>query len=61
VRDVKIDGQLPAVTKLRSSKYLNTLIEQDHRGVKLRIDPLLGFKWIKDLFVDSPSHSVRLR
>jgi transposase-like protein len=25
---------LPAETKLRSSKYLNNLIEQDHRGVK---------------------------
>jgi transposase-like protein len=37
-------GQLPADTKLRSSKYLNNLIEQDHRGVKLRIDPMLGFK-----------------
>jgi IS6 family transposase len=31
-------------TKLGSSKYLNSLIEQDHRGVKLRIDPMLGFK-----------------
>ena len=40
----EIDGQLPADTKLRSSKYLNNLIEQDHRGVKLRIDPMLGFK-----------------
>src|ERR1700728_1450041 len=37
-------GQLPAETKLRSSKYLNNLIEQDHRGVKLRIGPMLGFK-----------------
>jgi len=34
----------PTDTKLRSSKYLNNLIEQDHRGVKLRIDPMLGFK-----------------
>ncbi len=45
VRDMRVDGQLPADTKLRSSKYLNNLIEQDHRGVKLRIDPMLGFKW----------------
>jgi transposase-like protein len=29
---------------LRSSKYL---IEQDHRGVKLRIGPMLGFKWFR--------------
>src|ERR1700740_2947600 len=30
--------------KLRSSKYLNNLIEQDHRGVKQRIASMLGFK-----------------
>jgi transposase-like protein len=34
VRELKADGSLPADTKLRSSKYLNNLIEQDHRGVK---------------------------
>ena len=37
VRELKADGLLPAETKLRSSKYLNNLIEQDHRGVKQRI------------------------
>jgi transposase-like protein len=31
-------------TRLRSSKYLNNMIEQDHRGVKSRIKPVLGFK-----------------
>jgi transposase-like protein len=45
VREMKTDGQLPADTKVRSSKYLNNLIEQDHRGVKLRVGPMLGFKW----------------
>jgi transposase-like protein len=44
VREMKADGQLAADTKLRSSKYLNNLIEQVHRGVKLRIGPMLGFK-----------------
>jgi hypothetical protein len=29
-------------TKLRSSKYLNNLIEQDHRGIKSRTGPMLG-------------------
>jgi len=45
VREMKADGQLPTDTKVRSSKYLNNLIEQDHRGVKFRIGPMLGFKW----------------
>jgi transposase-like protein len=29
---------------MRSSKYLNNLIEQDHRGIKSRTGPMLGFK-----------------
>ncbi len=33
-----------ARTRIRSSKYLNNLIEQDHRSIKLRLDPMLGFK-----------------
>lgn len=44
VREMKADGELPADTKRRLSKYLNNLIEQDHRGVKLRIGPMLGFR-----------------
>jgi len=44
IREMKADGQLPEDTKLRSSKYLNSLVEQDHRGVKLRIGPMLGLK-----------------
>ena len=44
VRELKAEGSLPADTKLRSSKYLNNLIEQDHRSVKQRIAVMLGFK-----------------
>lgn len=31
-------------TKIRSSKYLNNIIEQDHRPVKLRLGPMRGLK-----------------
>src|SRR3989440_10771766 len=48
VRELKADGSLPANTKLRSSKYLNNLIEQDHRGVKQRIAVMLGFKGFRN-------------
>jgi transposase-like protein len=44
VRELKADDSLPSDTKLRSSKYLNHLIEQDHRGVKQRIAVMLAFK-----------------
>jgi transposase-like protein len=33
-----------ARTRIRSSKYLKNLIEQDHRSIKLRLGPMLGFK-----------------
>ena len=44
VREMRDDGLLPKRMKLRSSKYLNNLIEQDHRGIKSRTRPMLGFK-----------------
>src|ERR1700675_981039 len=44
VRDMKADGLLPEDTKVRTSKYLNNLIEQDHRSIKSRTNVMLGFK-----------------
>jgi putative transposase len=44
VREMKTEGLLPKDTKLRSSKYLNKLIEQDHRNIKSRVNVTLGFK-----------------
>jgi transposase-like protein len=44
VREMKADGLLPEDTKIRSSKYLNNLIEQDHRNIKSRTNVMLGFK-----------------
>jgi transposase-like protein len=37
-----VDGTLSADMKLRSSKYLNNLIEQKQDGAKFRIGPMLG-------------------
>jgi transposase-like protein len=44
VRELREQGRLPNLTKLRSSKYLNNLIEQDHRNVKSRLGTMLGLK-----------------
>jgi hypothetical protein len=41
---MKADQFLPADTTLRSSKYLNNLIERDHRSIKSRVNAMLGFK-----------------
>ena len=51
VREMKREGLLPGDTKLRSSKYLNNLIEQDHRHIKSRVNVMLGFKRFKDASV----------
>jgi transposase-like protein len=44
VREMKETGELPRRVRVRSSQYLNNLIEQDHRRIKQRIRPMLGFK-----------------
>ena len=44
VAALKAEEVLPAQTEVRTSKYLNNLVEQDQRRVKQRIYPMLGFK-----------------
>jgi transposase-like protein len=44
VREMNADQFLPEDTTFRSSKYLNNLIEQDHRNIKARVNVMLGFK-----------------
>ena len=44
VREMQEAGELPRRVKVRSSQYLNNLVEQDHRRIKQRIRPMLGFK-----------------
>src|SRR5215467_4269200 len=41
---MKETGELPRRVKVRSSQYLNKLVEQDHWRVKQRIRRMLGFK-----------------
>jgi len=41
---LKTSGILPRRVQVRSCKYLNNVIEQDHRRIKQRIRPMLGFK-----------------
>jgi hypothetical protein len=41
---LKTSGILPRRVQVRSCKYLNNMIEQDHRRIKQRVRPMLGFK-----------------
>ena len=43
VRDLKQEKLLPDHCKRRPSRYMNNLVEQDHRFMKRRIKPGLGF------------------
>lgn len=38
------NNKLPHETQIRQTKYLNNIIEQDHRFIKKRTNPMLGFK-----------------
>src|SRR5689334_12181066 len=44
VAKLKEVGTLPRQVQVRSCKYLNNVVEQDHRRIKQRIRPMLGFK-----------------
>jgi transposase-like protein len=44
VREMIADGLLPEGTHVRSSKYLNNVIDRDHRNIKSRTKVMLGFK-----------------
>jgi len=43
IRDLKEAGRLPADCERRPVKYLNNIVEQDHRFIKRRVKPGLGF------------------
>ncbi len=43
VEELKAENLLPKDCKPRQNKYLNNIIEQDHRFIKRLIRPGLGF------------------
>ena len=44
VAKLKAARTLPRRARVRSCKYLNNIVEQDHRRIKQRIRPMIGFK-----------------
>jgi len=43
VEELKKEGVFPMTSQLRQCKYLNNILEQDHRFIKRRVNPGLGF------------------
>jgi len=43
IEALKLDKSLPETAETRQVRYLNNLVEQDHRFIKRRVKPGLGF------------------
>jgi IS6 family transposase len=43
ISEMKAEGAIPEGCELRQVKYLNNIVEQDHRFIKRRVKPGLGF------------------
>ena len=41
---VSVQADSAVTLELRRSKYLNNIVEQDHRAIKRIVRPMLGFK-----------------
>lgn len=44
IDELKANKQLFSKLELRQKKYLNNIVEQDHRGIKRLVKPGMGFK-----------------
>ena len=44
IKKLKEEGFLPEACEVRQIKYLNNIVEQDHRFIKRRVKPGLGFQ-----------------
>ncbi|OFD45178.1 Integrase catalytic region [Bacillus mycoides] len=47
IEQLKEERRISMGTKIRRIKYLNNIVEQDHRFIKKRIRSMLGFKSYK--------------
>ncbi|KRF53709.1 MULTISPECIES: IS6 family transposase [Priestia] len=47
IQELKKEKQMPKGIQLRQVKYLNNIVEQDHRFIKKRIRPMLGLKSLR--------------
>ncbi len=43
IDELKAEEELPGKVELRQSKYLNNIVEQDHRGMKRLVKSGMGF------------------
>ena len=44
IQELQAEKSMPSGTQIRQQKYLNHIIEQDHRFIKKRVHSMLGLK-----------------
>jgi len=44
IEELKAESTIAQACELRQNKYLNNLVEQDHRFIKKLVNPSLGFQ-----------------
>ncbi|PGD92558.1 IS6 family transposase, partial [Bacillus pseudomycoides] len=47
IEELKEEKRMPEGIQIRQVKYLNNIVEQDHRFIKRRVHSMLGFKSFK--------------
>lgn len=47
IQTLKEEKHIPEDIKIRQIRYLNNIVEEDHRFIKKRVRPMLGFKSFK--------------
>ncbi|MFP3126122.1 IS6 family transposase [Ectobacillus funiculus] len=47
IQELKEENSMPKSIQIRQVKYLNNIVEQDHRFIKKRIRPMLGLKSLR--------------
>ncbi len=47
IDELKEKEELAQSVELRQSKYLNNIVEQDHRAIKRLVKPLLGIRVVQ--------------
>lgn len=47
IQALKEEKHIPEGIKIRQVRYLNNIVEQDHRFIKKRVRPMLGFRLFK--------------
>jgi hypothetical protein len=61
IAELKKGGVLRSETKVWTSKYLNNIIEQDHRRVKQRLYPVLDFKSLERFSLECEEGKIHRR